>query len=250
MARVLKVEYPRRRQHWRWPVKVRNRRWQTRRRSTLRPRTLALLMLLVFLITGNLLLRAWSPFRTIGAAPPAPPGAWMQSAYAEPFVDLGWPERQDSAAPSNEDAGAPLAELPTVHRGAVDADTVNRPQVQRGSASVSASFGFCHSGGGLNCVVDGDTFWLRGEKIRIADIDAPETHPPRCAAEAGKGAAATRRLQALLSAGPFALESVDRDTDRYGRKLRVVTRGGESLGGVLVSEGLARWYQGGRQPWC
>lgn len=113
-----------------------------------------------------------------------------------------------------------------------------------------ASFTLCHSGGGSNCVVDGDTFWLRDEKIRIADIDAPETHPSRCAVEASKGAAATRRLQALLSAGPFALESIDRDTDRYGRKLRVVTRGGESLGGVLVSEGLARWYEGGRQLWC
>ena len=113
-----------------------------------------------------------------------------------------------------------------------------------------ASFTLCHSGGGYNCVVDGDTFWFRGEKIRIADVDAPETHPSRCAAEASKGAAATRRLQALLSAGPFVLESVDRDTDRYGRKLRLVTRGGESLGGALVGEGLARWYEGGRQPWC
>lgn len=113
-----------------------------------------------------------------------------------------------------------------------------------------ASFTLCHSGGGFNCVVDGDTFWLRGEKIRIADIDAPETHPARCTTEANKGAAATRRLQALLNAGPFSLESVDRDTDRYGRKLRVVTRSGESLGGVLVGERLARWYEGGRQPWC
>ena len=113
-----------------------------------------------------------------------------------------------------------------------------------------ARFGLCHSGGGTNCVVDGDTFWFQGQKIRIADIDTPETHPPRCAEEARLGEAATQRLQALLNAGPFTLENIDRDTDGYGRALRTVSRDGASLGGVLVDEGLARWYGGGRQPWC
>lgn len=116
--------------------------------------------------------------------------------------------------------------------------------------SESAAFGFCHSGGGTNCVVDGDTIHYRGVKIRIADIDTPETHGPRCAAEAALGAQATQRLHALVNSGPFTLESIGRDEDRYGRKLRILTRGGESLGGVLVDEGLARWYQGGRRPWC
>jgi len=113
------------------------------------------------------------------------------------------------------------------------------------------TFGKCHSGGGLNCVVDGDTFWIDGEKVRIADIDTPETHPSRCAEEARLGNAATDRLQALLNAGAFELEPIRRDTDRYGRKLRIVVRNGQSLGGVLVSEGLARNYAGGRRDgWC
>lgn len=116
--------------------------------------------------------------------------------------------------------------------------------------TLSARFGFCHSGGGTNCVVDGDTFWFRGEKYRIADIDTPETHGPRCAAEAALGARATERLQALLNAGPFSLEVGDRDTDRYGRALRIVTRSDESLGALLVAEGLARSWDGGRHPWC
>lgn len=120
-----------------------------------------------------------------------------------------------------------------------------------GEAVSGVHFGLCHSGGGRNCVVDGDTFWLAGEKIRIADIDAPETHPPNCDAEAAKGAAATRRLHALLNAGPFTLERIERDTDRYGRTLRIVARGRLSIGGQLVSEGLARPYRGGRrEPWC
>ncbi|MFB0875887.1 MULTISPECIES: thermonuclease family protein [unclassified Sphingobium] len=116
--------------------------------------------------------------------------------------------------------------------------------------TLSARFGFCHSGGGTNCVVDGDTFWFRGEKYRIADIDTPETHGPRCAAEAALGARATERLQALLNAGPFSLEVGDRDMDRYGRALRIVTRNDESLGTILVAEGLARSWDGRRHPWC
>jgi len=122
------------------------------------------------------------------------------------------------------------------------------------TASVSdtetAVFTFCHTGGGTNCVVDGDTIYYRGTKTRIADIDTPETHGPRCPAEAERGAAATRRMQQLVNAGPFSLQSIDRDEDRYGRKLRLITRGGESLGSILVDEGLARYYEGGRRSWC
>lgn len=111
-------------------------------------------------------------------------------------------------------------------------------------------FTICHTGGGTNCVVDGDTVWIDGVKIRVADIDAPETHPPRCASEADLGDRATRRLAALMSAGPFELRAVDRDEDRYGRKLRVITRNGRSLGDQLVIEGLARTWEGRRRPWC
>lgn len=101
-----------------------------------------------------------------------------------------------------------------------------------------------------NCVVDGDTFWLNGQKIRIADIDTPKINPPRCAAEGERGNRAKVRLLELLNAGPFTLDTIDRDEDRYGRKLRVVTRGGRSLGDMLVSEGLARTWSGRREPWC
>jgi micrococcal nuclease len=118
------------------------------------------------------------------------------------------------------------------------------------SPSARNPFGLCDAARSANCVVDGDTFWLEGEKIRVADIDTPETHPPRCAREAELGERATRRMQGLLNEGPFELAAADRDQDRYGRKLRIVTRDGRSLGDVLVSEGLARPYAGGRRSWC
>ncbi len=114
----------------------------------------------------------------------------------------------------------------------------------------SARFSLCHSGGGRDCVVDGDTFWFAGDKYRIADIDTPETHPARCAEEAALGGAATERLHEWLNDGAFSLEGIDRDSDMHGRKLRVVTRGGQSVGSVLVAEGLARPWEGQRRPWC
>jgi len=119
-----------------------------------------------------------------------------------------------------------------------------------GRDALSARFGLCDTGGGRDCVVDGDTFWFGGEKYRIADIDTPETHPARCAEEAALGAAATGRLREWLNAGAFSLEGVDRDRDRYDRKLRIVTRGGASVGDALVAEGLARRWEGYRRPWC
>lgn len=103
--------------------------------------------------------------------------------------------------------------------------------------------------GDLVDVIDGDTFRYGGEKIRIADIDTPEVQG-RCPYETALAARATDRLAALLAVGPFQLETVGRDEDRYGRKLRVVTRGGRSIGDQLVSEGLARTWSGRREPWC
>ncbi|MBY5579095.1 thermonuclease family protein [Rhizobium leguminosarum] len=116
--------------------------------------------------------------------------------------------------------------------------------------SLSAAFSICGDSHRTNCVVDGDTFWFEGEKIRIADIDTPELSPPRCEAERIKGEAAKSRLLALLNAGKFSLAAGFRDEDKYGRKLRTVSRAGNSLGDVLIDEGLARSWDGARHGWC
>src|SRR5438128_1931962 len=52
-------------------------------------------------------------------------------------------------------------------------------------------------------VIDGDTFDLNGTRIRVAGIDAPETHPSRCPEEAALGAAATQKLAELLRGRPL-----------------------------------------------
>jgi micrococcal nuclease len=118
------------------------------------------------------------------------------------------------------------------------------------AAAASPRFAVC---GALRhtCVIDGDTIWLEGNKIRLADIDTPEISEPQCASEYERGIRARDRLVVLLNQGPIELAPIgDRDEDRYGRKLRVVTRGGASLGDQLVGEGLARTWTGRREPWC
>jgi endonuclease YncB( thermonuclease family) len=116
--------------------------------------------------------------------------------------------------------------------------------------ATAASFSICKKTPYENCVVDGDTFYLGRDPIRIADIDAPETHPARCPYEAELGAMATKRLREILNARPFEVQIYERDTDKYGRKLRIIAQNGYSVGGMMVMEGLARSWTGHRRPWC
>lgn len=119
-----------------------------------------------------------------------------------------------------------------------------------GTDPYQASFDICFGRDRYSCVVDGDTIWFEGHKIRIADINTPEISKPGCASEERLGQQAKIRLQALLNQGSFSLQSIDRDQDQYGRDLRIITRDGESLGEILVAEGLAERWQGYRRNWC
>lgn len=130
------------------------------------------------------------------------------------------------------------------------ADLVELPRPTIVTDTLTARFDLCTGAVRANCVVDGDTFWFRGEKIRIADIDAPEISQPACPAERQAGEMSRNRLLAMLSDGRFSLTSGWRDEDRFGRKLRVVSRSGKSLGERLVEEGLARRWNGPDFGWC
>lgn len=125
------------------------------------------------------------------------------------------------------------------------------PAVEAAQSSVTIKFAKCSTDVRKNCVVDGDTLWIHGEKVRVADINAPEISTPKCSLELALGNEATRRLIELVNEGPFHLQAwPGRDTDRYGRKLRVLVRDGQSLGDLLAKEGLARTWSGRRDPWC
>lgn len=102
----------------------------------------------------------------------------------------------------------------------------------------------------ITCVVDGDTIWLEGEKIRLMGFDTPETTTNICGGEREKqlGVKATIRLMELLTENSF---SVHRDgKDRYGRTLAVIQIRNINVGNILVKEGLARYWPDGREFWC
>ena len=108
----------------------------------------------------------------------------------------------------------------------------------------------CGTGKRITCVVDGDTFWLKGEKIRMQGYDAPETTTNVCggAYEKALGNKATSRVIQLLNGSGVAIKRTGKD--RYGRTLAVVLVNGRDIGDILVSERLARRWPDGREFWC
>jgi endonuclease YncB( thermonuclease family) len=96
-------------------------------------------------------------------------------------------------------------------------------------------------------VIDGDTFVIGAEKIRIANIDAPEIHG-RCVAEDMLAAVATGALAALVEHCPLTLTRQGRD--RYGRTLALVSACGHDVGATLIAEKVAVAWKGHRGNWC
>jgi micrococcal nuclease len=99
--------------------------------------------------------------------------------------------------------------------------------------------------------IDGDTIKSpAGIRYRLLGLDAPETYLAKCIEELDLGTAAKRRLQELIDTGKARLvESGKRD--KYGRTLATLYIGGADVAGILIKEGLARPYAGGkREGWC
>lgn len=114
-------------------------------------------------------------------------------------------------------------------------------------ASVAVSF-VCVS----PIVHDGDSIRCGHERIRIANIDAPELEgSPRCEGRTGGpnpkwcdyalGIRARDALQAFLAKGEVRITR--QGLDRYGRTLARVTVNGRDAGEHLVSAKLARRWR-------
>jgi endonuclease YncB( thermonuclease family) len=90
---------------------------------------------------------------------------------------------------------------------------------------------------------DGDSLRLRGDRIRLLGIDAPELDQvcwDAGGAEWSCGRAAHRRLGDLLRQG--AADCQPQGQDKYGRTLASCMVGGRDLGAALVLEGMAIAY--------
>lgn len=109
-------------------------------------------------------------------------------------------------------------------------------------------------------IIDGDTVDIAGERIRILNIDAPETRGARCERELVLGLRAKERLSKLLRASQVSIqrcESSGRCTDGYGRTLARLRTAEGDVGAVLIAEGLALpWAAGAAakeqriMTWC
>ena len=84
-------------------------------------------------------------------------------------------------------------------------------------------------------VVDGDTFKLGGESIRLHGVDAPEIAQTCDGWPAGE--AARRALAALVADGTPQCEAVTRDV--YGRTVAICRVDGRDIGEALVRSGMA-----------
>ncbi|WP_349361264.1 hypothetical protein [Stappia sp.] len=85
---------------------------------------------------------------------------------------------------------------------------------------------------GVTCIVDGDTFWLSGEKYRLACVDAVEISEH-------DGMAARGALARLLAAPRARLVRSGR-SGRYGRDLVRVAGPDWDAAAELVRSGLAQ----------
>lgn len=111
-------------------------------------------------------------------------------------------------------------------------------------------------------VIDGDTVgiaapWLPAPlkqelSIRVFGVDTPEKgHRAACPSEAARGEAATAFTKAQINAATKR-QIVLMDWDKYGgRVLGDVLLNGQSLRGMLITNGFAREYYGeAKTSWC
>ena len=135
------------------------------------------------------------------------------------------------------------ADSPSTGSARAQGDEAGTINVVRGHAEEAAS------AAGKIYAIDGDTFGIGVQRIRILGMDAPETHPPRCIREAQLGLAATAKLKELLSSGTVTMSGSGHD--QYGRELRQVFVNGQDVADAMIGSGLARSYNGGKkQGWC
>ena len=128
--------------------------------------------------------------------------------------------------------------------------SIAREEAEKPVASFTASarpMPVCGARKRVNCIVDGDTFWLGGVKHRIANIDTPELKG-RCSAEQATAKRARQRLAEIINDRPVEVQVTG--TDPFGRKLVIISDASGDIGDRLVGEGLAEVWGGDFIDWC
>jgi micrococcal nuclease len=110
-----------------------------------------------------------------------------------------------------------------------------------------ARFGQCYNAEGPNCVLDGSTVYVGGERVQIAGIEAPKIADAKCDREHDRGIEAAVQLAQLLNSGPVTLGQPFRD--QSGHMVRKVEAKGRDVALNLINQSVAR--EAGSSPsWC
>jgi len=108
-------------------------------------------------------------------------------------------------------------------------------------------FGQCYNAGGSDCVVDGDTIYLAGQKVEIAGMETAKIEGASCDAERGRGIDAALQLAALLNKGKVTAGAPVRDAD--GELRQTIEVDGQDVSAEMIGSGAAR-AAGGDRNWC
>ncbi|WP_248305261.1 thermonuclease family protein [Devosia sp. 1566] len=102
------------------------------------------------------------------------------------------------------------------------------------------------------CLVDGDTLWLSGEKIRLEGFDTPEPQTHICGGDREKALArqASARMLELLNSNEWTIERGGLDATEEKRRLATIRIGGRDVGDILIEERLAVAWPDGEEWWC
>ena len=97
---------------------------------------------------------------------------------------------------------------------------------------------------GIASVTDGDSLEIRGTRIRLHGIDAPEGRQ-RCTRPSGETWRCGQQAALALSdrIGRRSVSCMARDIDRYGRTIAVCSQDGVDLNAWMVREGWAVAYR-------
>lgn len=104
-------------------------------------------------------------------------------------------------------------------------------------------FGQCYNSSGLNCVIDGGTIQVRGQRIAIGGIEAPRIQGARCDAERERGIDAAVQLAELLNKGVVTIAGPTGHA-------KTVEVDGSDVGEAMIARNLARRDLGEPANWC
>jgi len=115
------------------------------------------------------------------------------------------------------------------------------------AAARAARFGQCYDAEGSNCVLDGNTIYIQGQKIEIAGVVAPKIQGAQCDDERSRGIDSAVRLADLLNSGKVTVGASVREPD--GQLRTRVEVGGNDVATAMINAGMARAY-GNTDGWC